>query len=132
MSAIGRLALTLSPCGRGIGGLSAAVLKNADASHRLCRAAKRGERLSLMSSGFWLPWASVSQDCVEDCEQLSGGSNDRHQLGFAGGNEAVTELADLRIEPAGHQSAHKQDAPHARSAAADEAFAAPFSGLPGP
>src|SRR5262249_42106342 len=32
--------------GEALGGLSAAVLKNADASHRLCRAAKRGERLS--------------------------------------------------------------------------------------
>jgi hypothetical protein len=32
----------------------------------------RGERLSLQSSDFWLPWAFVSQDSVEDGEKLSG------------------------------------------------------------
>src|SRR5262245_50695932 len=85
-----------------------------------------------MSSDFWLPWASVPQDGVEDREQLSTGGNDRHELGFPGGDEPVAELPEFGVEACGDQGSHEQDATHARSAATDEAFATPFSGLSGP
>src|SRR5713226_7643153 len=92
----------------------------------------RGERLSLRSSDFWLPWGFVSQDCVEDGEQLSSDGDDRGELVFAGGNELVAEQLEGRVVACRDHGPHEQSAAHARSAAADEAFAPPFAGLPGP
>ena len=51
----------------------------------------RGERLSLASSGFWLPWGFVSQDRVEDSEQLACDRDGRHEFGLAGGDELVAK-----------------------------------------
>jgi hypothetical protein len=41
----------------------------------LCRRMERRERLSLRSSGFWLPWGVVPDDCVEEYQEfcVSGG-----------------------------------------------------------
>src|SRR3954453_7452456 len=48
-----------------------------------------GERLSWMSSG--LPWFLVSQDGVEDGEELAGDGDEGDHLGLAGGAEAIAE-----------------------------------------
>src|ERR1700744_946792 len=92
----------------------------------------RGERLSLRSSVFWLPWGFVSQDCVEDGEQLSGDGDDGDELGLSSGDEPVAEELELGIEAGGDQGAHDQSPAYAGSAAANEALAAPLAGLPGP
>src|SRR5579863_2967708 len=57
-----------------------------------------GERLSFRSSDFWLPWRFVSQDCVEDGEQLSGNGDEGHQLGFARDDELIAEPLEFGIE----------------------------------
>src|ERR1700694_4271265 len=93
---------------------------------------RRGERLSLGSSGFWLPWGFISQDGIEDCEQLSGDGDDRDEFGFAGGDEPVAEQLEGWVVTGCDQGSHEQDAANAGPAAADEALAAPFAGLPGP
>ncbi len=51
--------------------------------------ARWGERLSWRSSG--LPWFLVSEDGVEDGEQLSGDGDDRDYFRFAGRHEARKE-----------------------------------------
>src|SRR4051794_41759325 len=48
-----------------------------------------GERLSWVSSG--LPWFLVSQDGVEDGEELAGDGDEGDHLGLAGGAEAIAE-----------------------------------------
>src|SRR6202022_5041054 len=68
----------------------------------------RGERLSFWSSEFWLPWGFVSQDCVEDGEQLSGNSDDGDQLVFAGGDEPVAEQLEGRVVTSCDHGAHEQ------------------------
>jgi hypothetical protein len=55
------------------------------------------ERLSCRSSGEWLPWASVSQDIVEDCDELAGYGNEGEDLRFPDGDEFTAELFELRI-----------------------------------
>src|SRR5713101_3614986 len=77
----------------------------------------RGERLSLRSSDFWLPWGFVSQDCVEDGEQLSSDGDDRGELVFAGGNELVAEQLEGRVVTCRDHGTHEQSAAHALSPA---------------
>src|SRR3954453_10757062 len=48
-----------------------------------------GERLSLLSSG--LPWLLVSQDGVEDGEELAGDGDEGDHVGLSGGAEAFAE-----------------------------------------
>jgi len=92
----------------------------------------RGERLSFWSSVFELPWGFISQDRVEDGEEFSCNSDDGDELGLAGSDEPVTEQLERRIEARGDHGAHEQDPPYVGPAAADEAFASPLAGLPGP
>lgn len=87
------------------------------------------ERLSCRSS--WCPWFLVSEDGVQDDEELSCGGDDGDELGFAGGHEAVAEGLEDGVVAGGDQGAHEQGSADDGSAAADEAPAAPFAGLAG-
>src|SRR6267143_1285481 len=88
---------------------------------------KRGERLSFLSSG--LPWPIVPDDSVEDDEQLSGDSDERHQFGFAGCDQAVEEGFQDWVVLFRHHRAHEDGSTNGCASAADAAFAPPFAGL---
>src|SRR6266852_1570028 len=60
-------------------------------------------------------WGFVSQDCVEDGEQLSSDGDDRGELVFAGGNELVAEQLEGRVVTCRDHGTHEQSAAHARS-----------------
>src|SRR5208282_3368113 len=91
-----------------------------------------GERLSWRSSDFWLPWTFVSEDRIEDSEELSRNSNKGDELWFAGGDEPVAEQLEGWIVTARHHGGDEQNAADAFSATANEALAAPLAGLAGP
>src|SRR5258708_5704397 len=88
---------------------------------------KRGERLSFLSSG--LPWPIVRDDSVEDDEQLSGDSDERHQFGFAGCDQAVEEGFQDWVVLFRHHRPHEDGSTNGCPSAADAAFAPPFAGL---
>src|SRR5262245_36903891 len=87
----------------------------------------RGERLSWLSSG--LPWPIVSDDGIEDCQQLSGDCDECDHLWFAGSDKTLVERLQDWIVPRGNRRAHEQRGSHDGTTAANEAFAAPFAGL---
>src|SRR3954469_9342376 len=88
-----------------------------------------GERLSWVSSG--LPWFLVSQDGVEDGEELAGDGDEGDHLGLAGGAEAIAEGLEDGVVTAGDEGCEEQGAAHALAAAADHALALPLAGLAG-
>src|SRR5215212_10338554 len=71
-----------------------------------------------MSSG--LPWFLVSQDGVEDGEELAGD-----------GAEVIAEGFEDGVVTAGDEGCEEQGAAHALAAAADHALALPLAGLAG-
>src|SRR5262249_30126234 len=87
----------------------------------------RGERLSWLSSA--LPWPIVSENGIEDGQELSSDGDESGHLGFSGGNEAVEEGLQDRIVPFGDHGTHEQDGAHGCATAADEASATPLAGL---
>ena len=87
----------------------------------------RGESVSCVSSG--LPWTVVSENGVEDGEELSSDGDESDHLRPTGGDEAIEEGLQHGIVLFGHHCAHEQGGPHGLPAAADEAFAAPLAGL---
>src|SRR6187200_2297605 len=80
------------------------------------------ERLSWGSSG--LPWFAVSQDGVEDDEELSHAGDQGLLAGFSGGAELVVMGGDDRVGAAGDQGGHVEGGAHGGSAAGDGAAAA--------
>src|ERR1700730_305472 len=62
------------------------------------------ERVSVMSSG--LPWLAVSQDGVEDDDELAHAGDERLLAGFAGGSELGVVRGDDRVGAAGDQGGH--------------------------
>src|SRR4051812_49710194 len=82
-----------------------------------------------MSSG--LPWFLVSQDGVEDGEELAGDGDEGDHLGLAGGAEAIAEGLEDGVVTAGHEGCQEQGAADALAAAADHALALPLAGLAG-
>src|SRR4051812_49460614 len=82
-----------------------------------------------MSSG--LPWFLVSQDGVEDGEELAGDGDEGDHLGLAGGAEAIAEGLEDGVVTAGDEGCEEQGAAHALAAAADHALALPLAGLAG-
>jgi hypothetical protein len=86
--------------------------------------------VSLLSSGE--PWLLLSDDSVENGEELSGDGDDCDQLWFSGVEEALMEAPERGVVAGGDQSAHEEGGAHLRPAAADEAFAFPLSGLTRP
>ena len=87
--------------------------------------------MSYRSSGEWLPWALVSQDSVEDRDQLAGHGNEREDLRFPGGDEFVAEFFELRVVTCRDHGANKQGTAHAFAAATNEALPTPLPGLVG-
>src|SRR5712672_3967247 len=77
------------------------------------------ERLSLKSSG--LPWFAVSEDGIEDDDELSHAGGERLLAGFSGGSELDVVGRDDGIGAAGDQGRHKQSSAHGRAAAGDGA-----------
>jgi hypothetical protein len=59
------------------------------------------EGLSCWSGGDWVPRTSISQDGVEDCDQLTGYSNESEELRLPSSNEVVAEAFELRIVACG-------------------------------
>ena len=70
-----------------------------------------------MSSG--LPWFLVSQDGVEDGEELAGDGDEGDHLGLAGGAEVIAEGLEDGVVTAGDEGCEEQGAAHALAAAAD-------------
>src|SRR3954467_12608865 len=88
-----------------------------------------GERLSWVSSG--LPWFLVSQDGVEDGEELAGDGDEGDHFGLAGGAEAIAEGLEDGVVTAGDERCGEQGAADPFAAAADHALALPLAGLAG-
>src|SRR5262245_40661753 len=84
-----------------------------------------GERLSCWSSG--LPWFVVPDNGVEDCEQLSCGSDESDAPGFAGGQEALVEGLERGVVARCNHGADEQGRTGCGAAAADDALAAPLA-----
>ena len=74
----------------------------------------------------------VPDDCVEDDEQLARRGDDRDELWLSGGDEFVAKRLEGWIVSRGDHGSHEKRGAHAGSAAADEAFAAPLTGLSRP
>src|SRR5882672_6888951 len=90
----------------------------------------RGERVSLASSG--LPRFLLSDDGVEDGQELSGDGDGGKDLGFSGLDQALAKGAEGRVEAAGDQGGDEEGSPDRAAAAADKASALPGAGLAGP
>src|SRR5271166_5531781 len=82
-----------------------------------------------MSSG--LPWLLISEDGVEDGEELSGGCNESGLLRLAGRGKTGIKGFQDGIEPCCDHRRHEQGGAHARSASLDKAPSPPLSGLAG-
>src|ERR1700693_2213186 len=80
------------------------------------------ERLSASSSGS--PWFTVSQDVVEDDEELSHAGDEGLFAGFAGGSEFLVVGSDERVFPAGDEGGHREAGADRGAAAGDGAAAA--------
>src|SRR5437899_1300287 len=80
------------------------------------------ERLSWRSSG--LPWFAVSQDGVEDDEELSHAGDERLLAGFAGGAQLLVVRRDDWVLPAGDEGGHEEGGADRGAAAGDGAAAA--------
>ena len=80
------------------------------------------ERLSVMSSG--LPWFAVSQDGVEDDDELARTGDEGLLAGFAGGSELGVIRGDDRVGAAGDQGGHIEAGMHGDAAAGDGAAGA--------
>lgn len=85
------------------------------------------ERLSVLSRVFG---CLVSQQGVEDGEEFSLRRRSGRRL--AGGDEIGAERFQRRVVTRSHHSGHEQYAADAFAPAADQAFAAPLTGLAGP
>ena len=64
------------------------------------------QRLSFSSSVLGLPWTVVSQDCIEDCQELSGDGNDGDFFWLTVGDEPVAEGFERLIVLGGHRICH--------------------------
>src|SRR5205085_7775612 len=82
-----------------------------------------GERLSCVSSG--LPWFLVSQDGVEDGEELAGDGDEGDHLGLSGGAEAFAEGFEDGVVAGGDEGCQEQGGAHALATAANHALAFP-------
>ena len=78
-----------------------------------------------------LPWGFVSEDGVEDGEELSCCGDEGDHFGFSCSNEALMEGFEKRIAAFGGEGSHEEDGADGRAPAAGEALAFPFAGLPG-
>ncbi len=78
-----------------------------------------------------MPWRSVSQDGVEDGDQLPSGGNQGDELGLTGCDEPVTEGFQRGVVTAGHHGP-MNSAVRTGAAACDEAPPSPLTGLPRP
>ena len=66
------------------------------------------------------PWLILPQDGVEDREQLSGDGDERNELGYACGDEPVSERLEERVVTGRDHCAEKEGAAHALATAVDE------------
>src|SRR5947207_5652408 len=80
------------------------------------------ERLSEESSG--LPWFAVSQDGIEDDEELAHAGDKGLLAGFPGGAEFGVMRGDDRVLPAGDERSHVERGAHRRPATGDGAATA--------
>src|SRR5581483_3209318 len=85
------------------------------------------QRLCWKSSD--LPWSLVSQDGVEDGEQLSCDRDERDHFWLTGSNEVPVKGLEHRVVRYGSQCAHKGCGAHGGAAAADHALATPATRL---
>src|SRR5215469_9016282 len=79
----------------------------------------RDERLSWLSSD--LPWLTVSENGVEDGQELSRDGDESDHFGFAGGDEAIEEGLQGGVVAFGDHGAHEQGGAHGDAPSADEA-----------
>src|SRR5262249_43982940 len=87
------------------------------------------QRLSCLLSD--LPWLIVSDDGIEDGEELAGDRNDGDHLGLSSRDQTVEEGLQKGIVLFGDHCAHEQDAAHGRATSPDVALALPLAGLLG-
>ena len=62
----------------------------------------------------------MTQDSIEDAEQLVQTGDERHFLGLARGAQALIEGANDGVVPRGHQGGHVQDRADAGAATPDD------------
>jgi len=79
-----------------------------------------------------LPWGFISENGVEDREELSGNGDQDDHFWLSGRDEALIEGSERRVAACPDQRGHEEGRAHAGSPTAGEALAAPFAGLPGP
>ena len=79
-----------------------------------------------------MPWRSVSQDGVENSDQLPSGGNQGDELGLTACDEPVTEGFQRGVVTAGHHGSHEQRRANRCAAACDEAPPSPLTGLSRP
>lgn len=79
-----------------------------------------------------LPWFLVPDDGVENGKELSHRGDDGNDVRLAGLDKTIAEGLEHGIVPDGDEGGHEGDGAHAAPAAADDALAAPFAGLPRP
>src|SRR5271170_7756908 len=89
------------------------------------------QRLCLWSSDFGAPWEFVSEDGVEDGEELSGDGDEGDHFGFSFGHFSVAEDFQDRVVTGGGQSGEEERGSHRRSSAPDHGLALPLAGLAG-
>src|SRR5580658_2806604 len=94
------------------------------AHKRGCKHRPHPERLSLLSSGEG-PWLSVSQDGVEDDEELADAGGEGLFGGFSGGSQLLVIGGDDGIGAGSDQCGHVKRGPHWGAPAGDGFSAAP-------
>ena len=72
-----------------------------------------------------MPWGFVSEDCIEDCQQLAGDGDEGDHFGLAAGDETLMESLQERIVARGDEGALEEGGADAGTASADAALAAP-------
>src|SRR6185503_13746814 len=76
-----------------------------------------------------LPGAVVTNDGIEDGEQLASNRNEGKHFWLAGRDQPVEERLEHGVVLLGHHGAHEQSGAHIGSATADEASPLPLARL---
>src|SRR4026209_849812 len=92
------------------------------------RAARPGGWLAGGHDGA-LPGAVVTNDGIEDGEQLASNRNEGKHFRLAGRDQPVEERLEHGVVLLGHHGAHEQSGAHVGSATADEASPLPLARL---
>src|SRR5246127_2810810 len=98
--------------------------------HPSRRAPERApQRLSCESSV--LPWTIISQDGVENGEQLSGDGDQGNHFWLTKVKKVLVEVFEWRVVASGDEGGQERGRSNGGTTTSDHAFAAPAAGLAG-